>query len=79
MPMRKQPPTGSPNVSCLIDFQPIPIQYRVIHFYLDGDLGATGKAKECYLKQKHRMLWERRHGKIGSGMKNDQAEAPSEE
>lgn len=37
---------------------------------LDGDLGATGKARECYMKQKHRLLWERRHGKVGSGMKD---------
>lgn len=22
------------------------------------------------MKQKHRLLWERRHGKIGTGMKN---------
>jgi NADH dehydrogenase (ubiquinone) 1 beta subcomplex subunit 10 len=36
-----------------------------------GDLGATGKAKACYMKQKHRLLWERRYGKVGSGMNTD--------
>ncbi|XP_075231504.1 NADH dehydrogenase (ubiquinone) PDSW subunit [Lycorma delicatula] len=34
-----------------------------------GDLGVIGKSKECYLKQKHRMIWERRHGTVGSGVK----------
>jgi len=36
-----------------------------------GDLGAYGKAKAAYLKQKHRMVWERRHGPVGSGMKKE--------
>jgi NADH dehydrogenase (ubiquinone) 1 beta subcomplex subunit 10 len=35
----------------------------------DGDLGAYGDAKAAYFKQKHRMLWERRHGEVGTGMK----------
>ena len=43
--------------------------------FLDGDLGATGKAKECYMKQKHRLVWERRHGPVGSGMKVTDSEA----
>lgn len=47
-------------------------------FVLDGDLGATGKAKECYMKQKHRLLWERRHGKVGSGMKGAETAAAAE-
>lgn len=38
----------------------------------DGDLGAYGKAKACYMKQKHRLIWERRHGKVGSGMKTEE-------
>jgi len=41
--------------------------------YLDGDLGAYGKSKEALMKQKHRMLWERRHGEVGTGMKTEQA------
>lgn len=40
--------------------------------FLDGDLGATGKAREAYMKQKHRMIWERRHGKVGTGMKTEE-------
>lgn len=38
-------------------------------FSLDGDLGAYTNAKAAYMKQKHRMIWERRHGPIGSGTK----------
>ncbi|KAK2576439.1 hypothetical protein KPH14_005772 [Odynerus spinipes] len=34
-----------------------------------GDLGTTANAKHVYMKQKHRMVWERRHGPVGSGMK----------
>ncbi|XP_076028785.1 NADH dehydrogenase (ubiquinone) PDSW subunit [Oratosquilla oratoria] len=35
-----------------------------------GDLGAHGNVVDAFMKQKHRMLWERRHGPVGSGMKN---------
>ena len=38
-------------------------------FYSDGDLGAKANVLEAYMKQKHRMLWERRHGEVGTGMK----------
>merc|ERR1711909_141657 len=34
-----------------------------------GDLGVYGTVKDAFMKQKHRMIWERRHGPIGSGMK----------
>lgn len=37
----------------------------------DGDLGGYGDAKAAYMKQKHRMIWERRHGPVGSGMKQE--------
>lgn len=50
-----------------------------MNLILDGDLGATGKARECYMKQKHRMIWERRHGKIGSGMKDPKSTVAEEE
>ncbi|XP_030758763.1 NADH dehydrogenase [ubiquinone] 1 beta subcomplex subunit 10 [Sitophilus oryzae] len=36
-----------------------------------GDLGAFQDVKKAYMKQKHRMIWERRHGPVGSGMKNN--------
>ncbi|KAJ8915970.1 hypothetical protein NQ315_016647 [Exocentrus adspersus] len=39
-----------------------------------GDLGAYHNAKTCYMKQKHRLLWERRHGPVGTGMKSDLSE-----
>lgn len=38
-------------------------------FYLDGDLGAYADAEKALMKQKHRLVWERRHGPVGSGMK----------
>ncbi|KAG8230018.1 hypothetical protein J437_LFUL008459 [Ladona fulva] len=40
-----------------------------------GDLGAYGGARDAYMKQKHRMIWERRHGPVGSGMKETAPEA----
>lgn len=40
---------------------------------LDADLGPLNNVKDAYMKQKHRMLWERRHGKVGTGMKNQDA------
>jgi len=36
-----------------------------------GDLGAQHKVQWAFMKQKHRMLWERRHGPVGCGMKTD--------
>lgn len=36
---------------------------------LDGDLGPMNNVAHAYMKQKHRMIWERRHGPVGSGMK----------
>ncbi|XP_050521816.1 NADH dehydrogenase [ubiquinone] 1 beta subcomplex subunit 10 [Daktulosphaira vitifoliae] len=36
-----------------------------------GDLGAAVTAERCYAKQLNRMIWERRHGPVGSGMKNE--------
>ncbi|XP_028140767.2 NADH dehydrogenase [ubiquinone] 1 beta subcomplex subunit 10 [Diabrotica virgifera virgifera] len=35
-----------------------------------GDLGAYGNAHDAYMKQKHRLIWERRHGPVGGGMKS---------
>ncbi len=32
---------------------------------------SAGDARTAYMKQKHKMIWERRHGKVGSGMKID--------
>ncbi|XP_050298783.1 NADH dehydrogenase [ubiquinone] 1 beta subcomplex subunit 10 [Anthonomus grandis grandis] len=39
-----------------------------------GDLGAYHDAKKAFMKQKHRMIWERRHGPVGSGMKQKEQE-----
>ncbi|KAL0279543.1 UNVERIFIED_CONTAM: hypothetical protein PYX00_001073 [Menopon gallinae] len=35
-----------------------------------GDLKYSTGSKEAYMKQKHRMIWERRHGPVGTGMKD---------
>ncbi|XP_044758110.1 NADH dehydrogenase [ubiquinone] 1 beta subcomplex subunit 10 [Coccinella septempunctata] len=37
-----------------------------------GDLGAYHNVKSAYMKQKHRMIWERRHGPVGSGVRTEQ-------
>ncbi|OAF71804.1 NADH dehydrogenase [ubiquinone] 1 beta subcomplex subunit 10 [Intoshia linei] len=36
-----------------------------------GDLEADMEPREVLMKQKHRIAWERRHGKIGTGMKRE--------
>lgn len=38
--------------------------------FVDGDLGVYHNVKTAYMKQKHRLLWERRHGRVGCGMKS---------
>jgi len=36
-----------------------------------GDLSADYNVETAFMKQKHRMIWERRHGPIGCGKKED--------
>jgi len=38
----------------------------------------TGRAEHALMKQKHRMMWERRHGPVGTGMKTE-SEAVADE
>lgn len=45
----------------------------------DGDLGFYGNSLTAFMKQKHRLIWERRHGKIGSGRRDLQNAADSAE
>ncbi|EZA49570.1 NADH dehydrogenase [ubiquinone] 1 beta subcomplex subunit [Ooceraea biroi] len=40
-----------------------------------GDMGVVINVKHAYMKQKHRMIWERRHGPVGSGMKTKATKA----
>lgn len=64
--------TGFRNVSIPVLLSNIPtsaVNVNPNFQFADGDLGAYGDVKDAYMKQKHRMIWERRHGKIGSGMK----------
>ncbi|XP_076763671.1 NADH dehydrogenase (ubiquinone) PDSW subunit [Xylocopa sonorina] len=35
-----------------------------------GDQGVLDDVVHTFMKQKHRMIWERRHGPIGSGITN---------
>lgn len=35
-----------------------------------GDLGAIDNVVNAYMKQKHRMIFERRHGPVGCGVKS---------
>lgn len=47
------------------------ISHRGFFLSLDGDLGGFGNAETALAKQKHRMIWERRYGPVGSGKNND--------
>merc|ERR1712080_585409 len=41
------------------------------YFIKYGELGVLNCAAErALMKQKHRLMWERRHGEVGTGMKN---------
>ena len=55
--------------------------YSIICWYCftDGDLGAGFNVRDAFMKQKHRLLWERRHGPVGSGMKKDPYEVEADE
>jgi len=37
-----------------------------------GDLGASHNVVDAYMKQKHRLIWERRHGEVGTGMRKSE-------
>jgi len=37
------------------------------YFIKYGDLGYTANVKTAFIKQKHRMIWERRYGPVGTG------------
>jgi len=47
--------------------------------HVDGDLGAQTNVVRAYNKQKHRLIWERRHGEVGTGRKDNQTGAHPEE
>ncbi|KAK2727240.1 hypothetical protein QYM36_007918 [Artemia franciscana] len=36
---------------------------------LNGEIGVRGTVIDAFMRKKHRMAWERRHGPIGTGMK----------
>lgn len=37
--------------------------------FADGDLGAYADARKAYMKQKHRMVWEKRNGHLSEQTK----------
>jgi len=39
-----------------------------------GDIGPRQDVIQAYMKQKHRLLWERRHGPVGTGMRTEAVE-----
>jgi len=43
------------------------------YFIKYGDLGPLNNVVGAYMKQKHRLLWERKNGPVGTGMKNEEA------
>jgi len=43
-----------------------------------GELGACFHVTGAFMKQKHRLLWERRHGKVGTGMRKQDSECSAE-
>uniref|UniRef100_A0A481SWN6 NADH dehydrogenase [ubiquinone] 1 beta subcomplex subunit 10 n=1 Tax=Isotomurus palustris TaxID=36144 RepID=A0A481SWN6_9HEXA len=43
-----------------------------------GDLGAYYNVEKAFMKQKHRLIWERRHGKVGCGMKSKDNEVAAD-
>eukprot|EP00088_Acartia_fossae_P018184 TRINITY_DN20476_c0_g1_i1.p1 TRINITY_DN20476_c0_g1~~TRINITY_DN20476_c0_g1_i1.p1 ORF type:complete len:190 (-),score=33.72 TRINITY_DN20476_c0_g1_i1:87-656(-) len=42
------------------------------YFIKYGELGYMPRVENAFMKQKHRLMWERRHGPIGSGMKEEE-------
>lgn len=58
---------GLLNVSFSLGF--LFLLFNFFFKYLDGDLGGYHNVKKAYMKQKHRLIWERRHGPVGSGKK----------
>ena len=44
-----------------------------VNFYIKyGDLPYHATAQDVLMKQKHRMVWERRHGPVGTGMQGSE-------
>jgi hypothetical protein len=33
-----------------------------------GDMASYHRVESSFMKQKHRMIWERRYGEVGTGM-----------
>lgn len=44
---------------------------RENHYIKYGELPYYATAVDALMKQKHRMIWERRHGPVGSGRNPD--------
>ena len=48
--------------------------YEALNNISDGDMGAKANVLVAYMKQKHRLIWERRHGPVGGAKKTPMEE-----
>ena len=44
------------------------------YFIKYGEMGYYARVENAFMKQKHRVMWERRHGPVGTGMKKEAGE-----
>merc|ERR1719430_1663802 len=44
------------------------------YFIKYGEMAHYARVEDAFMKQKHRLMWERRHGPVGTGMKESTAE-----
>jgi len=66
-------PSRFSSLDSLMEFASFVCEHSWVAKMSDGDLGGYANAKTAYMKQKHRLIWERRHGPVGSGMKEEAA------
>ena len=65
------------SLCCCRDTRTLETWYPALNTLLlfpDGDIGVAGTVKDAYMKQKHRLIWERRHGPVGSGQNTSEAQ-----
>ncbi len=36
-----------------------------------GEMPHWHRVEDAFMKQKHRLIWQRRHGEVGTGMKTE--------
>jgi len=64
-----------PNLIINVDSSQDKFYEAQLNYYIKyGDLGYSTRVEDAFMKQKHRMVWERRHGPVGQGMNPDKPE-----